>query len=1410
MSTVHAILDHPAVLQWGWVLAHFLWQGAILGLFAWLLAACTSRSAARVRYILLTVCLFIAAILPVVTWFSVDVPAPAGESVSESPAAGTTETTAHATEISRPHVSESLVVEAHTDQPVKYDTPASSPVPTATFDLKSRLEACLPWFVVIWFLGVFVLSLRMAGGWYVTKRLVADGTPLREDWVHRIESFFPQLNFFRSVRWIESSRVRVPQVIGWLRPVVLAPSSLFTALTPTEIESLLLHELVHIRRHDYLVNLVQCVIETVFFFHPAVRWLSHRIRLERELACDEMVVNVTGDKVTFSRALLSIADQSRLPRPALAASDGDLTTRVHAVLGMKRQGSSQGLAVVLCLAACLITFGMLTSYANEQGDTPNVSEEAESDAPPVERFLEEGLPVPDLSGKIVDSSGTPVAEAVVFLRQAARSSDENGPVEWKDLARTISDENGSFGFSEVLDQKSGRVNPAYDIVAFKPGGAYVAKQVWPTKKGERPNPEYDTIGYKQGYALGWKRVRPKESVTDIRVALNPPVSLKGTIVDPSGKPIGEAKVTLKHLMSIRHITQADLEQGRWPSWGDPDFLSLYGCREAPETKTDANGQFELKGLPTNSGAILEVAQPEYLIKRVYAATVAKLDPEVAAKAKRDVQAGEMSLSLEPGYRIRIKVVDAETEKPIRNVRYNLIHQGYSFPPRRHSENGVIEVNHIAWSDYTDSPECQITVFPPEGTAYLACHPRPEWQKADRLKELEIKLRKGIRVRGRVISKESGSGVANVNVVATGPPIQFTANKLPHQYAASPVPTDAEGYFEVYCPPGDHTFRPDGRIRGFMNPRESGASSGVVKVTEQGPDHTPEIALVSAPRFRMIVTTPEGRPVKGASVRARAHTAVDSYFPIEGITDEKGEYLLDELFMSGSAVQKILAEEVVIRDSDNSHGARLLLKRPVGAVEQRIEVKLQPLGTVIGRTVDEQTGKPVAGTSIYLYKQDHETNSYSAIGESTTTGPDGSFQLKGVLPGVEHFLSMSHKKFKVPNGIHLQFQVKDDKPFDFGDIKLGSLTPPDVPELAPITAPDVSGLAPETAFEKLESSYKDDFARYRKEFDELGKKYSAEDVVARREPTPAYCEAFLKLAQVDPESEIGLKSCLWIVNARRIAGSEKQSLAARSQAEKQIQEHFLDRAEMAECISVAIDAFVKPENRRRDIVWPEQLAQAADALMEANPHRDVHAKASFYMAEHLMRQLMGRGYPTTAPTADRVELCRKYLTRVRDDYPEYEHFIYGTYGKAAERLLYDLDHMLLGKTPPDFTATDVNGKEVKLSDYRGKLVIVDFWQSDPATGDHHGLKRILDQAGDKVAVLGVVSEPKEKVLEDVKKHQIAYPVFADGDKGPLFTLWNVHTWPTTFLLDENGVILYRGGRGTALENTLLEKLAENDE
>src|SRR5207245_10148390 len=119
--------------------------------------------------------------------------------------------------------------------------------------------------------------------------------------LHRLAA---RLRVSRPVRLLQSTLVQVPAVLGWVRPVILLPASALTGLTPLQLEVLLAHELAHVRRYDYLVNLIQSAIEILLFYHPAVRWVSRRVREEREHCCDDLAVAVCGDAHLYARALL--------------------------------------------------------------------------------------------------------------------------------------------------------------------------------------------------------------------------------------------------------------------------------------------------------------------------------------------------------------------------------------------------------------------------------------------------------------------------------------------------------------------------------------------------------------------------------------------------------------------------------------------------------------------------------------------------------------------------------------------------------------------------------------------------------------------------------------------------------------------------------------------------------------------------------------------------------------------------------------------------------------------------------------------------------------------------------------------------------------------------------------------------
>src|SRR5688572_23991155 len=201
------------------------------------------------------------------------------------------------------------------------------------------------------------------------------GAAASPEWQHALARLTRRIRLSRPVRLLESSLVEVPTVIGWLRPVVLLPVSALTGLTRQQLETILAHELAHVRRHDFIVNLFQTAVETLFFYHPAVWWISSKIRMEREHCCDDLAVELCGNPVLYARALADL-EQTRFPTPALALTGGSLLSRVRRLIaGSPRRCSAQWLAgvSVITVLASLAIAAPLTLLAMADSEEPEAS-----------------------------------------------------------------------------------------------------------------------------------------------------------------------------------------------------------------------------------------------------------------------------------------------------------------------------------------------------------------------------------------------------------------------------------------------------------------------------------------------------------------------------------------------------------------------------------------------------------------------------------------------------------------------------------------------------------------------------------------------------------------------------------------------------------------------------------------------------------------------------------------------------------------------------------------------------------------------------------------------------------------------------------------------------------------------------
>ena len=143
-----------------------------------------------------------------------------------------------------------------------------------------------------------------------------------------------KLRLRQSFRIVQSTLVPAPVVVGWIKPLILLPVGVISGLSEAQLQAVIAHELAHVRRHDYLVNILQTVIEAAFFYHPAVWWLSGRIRAERELCCDDIAIGALESRSNYGRALLAVAElKGNQGLLALGVTDGSLLHRVKRLFG---------------------------------------------------------------------------------------------------------------------------------------------------------------------------------------------------------------------------------------------------------------------------------------------------------------------------------------------------------------------------------------------------------------------------------------------------------------------------------------------------------------------------------------------------------------------------------------------------------------------------------------------------------------------------------------------------------------------------------------------------------------------------------------------------------------------------------------------------------------------------------------------------------------------------------------------------------------------------------------------------------------------------------------------------------------------------------------------------------------------
>jgi GWxTD domain-containing protein len=347
MTPIGQLSALPVTHALGWTLVHFCWQGLIICILLASVLSFLPAQASKLRYAAGCVAMTFMFLLPLITFgvLMVDQPderQPAIATSSQYPGFVANVSTVESAE---PWISK----------------------------CESVLDRNLPAVDGFWIVGVVVLLLRLNLGLMAIGLWKSTGIePASSEFIETLHMLRVRLGIERAVKLLNSARVSSPIVIGWMRPAILLPLGCMSGFSQTQIEAILAHELAHIRRHDFLVNLLQSIVETLFFYHPAVWWVSSQMRREREHCCDDLAVEFTGDRVAYASAL-SHLEQRRgalVPNGAVAATGGMLKKRIERLLGINQAPQFPRSMAIILFATATAVAGLIAQGAAHTQSAP--------------------------------------------------------------------------------------------------------------------------------------------------------------------------------------------------------------------------------------------------------------------------------------------------------------------------------------------------------------------------------------------------------------------------------------------------------------------------------------------------------------------------------------------------------------------------------------------------------------------------------------------------------------------------------------------------------------------------------------------------------------------------------------------------------------------------------------------------------------------------------------------------------------------------------------------------------------------------------------------------------------------------------------------------------------------------------
>ena len=352
MNYFNQLLPNELVYSLGWTIFHSIWQGILSAFIILIGFLFAEKNNSKLRYGIATASLFFFLFCTIITFVY----------HFEKISMATTTSVASVTSTT-PAGNENLFLMIDNEKSVFEN-------------LKNIFENNLPLIVMLWFVGMFLFTLKISGGIYFLHKMRKSGlVELSDAWKNVIIKLQTRLNFSKKIQVFESSKTIVPLAFGIIKPVILLPLGIINGMSQTQIESIIIHELAHLRRNDYLVNIIQCFTESIFFYHPAIWWISSVMRDERENCCDDITIQITGNKVEYSKALYNLQLITNFSnKPALALTgENSLLRRIKRMNEKNNLLANYGMRLT-AFVIMLMLIGIATLVTSSPSSGNSVSE----------------------------------------------------------------------------------------------------------------------------------------------------------------------------------------------------------------------------------------------------------------------------------------------------------------------------------------------------------------------------------------------------------------------------------------------------------------------------------------------------------------------------------------------------------------------------------------------------------------------------------------------------------------------------------------------------------------------------------------------------------------------------------------------------------------------------------------------------------------------------------------------------------------------------------------------------------------------------------------------------------------------------------------------------------------------------